>query len=379
MRKKIGLITIVMMLLVPSSWIQAEGIHIHAESAVLIDVTSGRVLYERNADKRMRIASLTKVMTAIVAIEHGDLSDKVTVSRNAEGVEGSSIYLQTGDEMSLEHLLYGLMLRSGNDAAVAIAEHVGGSLDGFVYLMNEKATELGMENSTFKNPHGLDADGHLSTSKDVAKLTAYALKNEAFQNIVKTKSVRVPDPEEDWDMIWRNKNKMLSRYEGSDGVKTGYTVSARRCLISSATRNNQQLAVVTLNDPNDWVDHANLLNYGFETYPLRSLVEEDSNPIENQYIPSQSFYYPLTESELSQVKYDIDLEDKASLSYRLGKRGKINFYLKGHHIGNVPLNIIQQDKEQMKPASASLSVDENSDSGIGKWMKTLQVVLTGSR
>ncbi|WP_128894569.1 D-alanyl-D-alanine carboxypeptidase family protein [Longirhabdus pacifica] len=368
-----------MMLLVPSSWIQAEGIHIHAESAVLIDVTSGRVLYERNADKRMRIASLTKVMTAIVAIEHGDLSDKVTVSRNAEGVEGSSIYLQTGDEMSLEHLLYGLMLRSGNDAAVAIAEHVGGSLDGFVYLMNEKATELGMENSTFKNPHGLDADGHLSTSKDVAKLTAYALKNEAFQNIVKTKSVRVPDPEEDWDMIWRNKNKMLSRYEGSDGVKTGYTVSARRCLISSATRNNQQLAVVTLNDPNDWVDHANLLNYGFETYPLRSLVEEDSNPIENQYIPSQSFYYPLTESELSQVKYDIDLEDKASLSYRLGKRGKINFYLKGHHIGNVPLNIIQQDKEQMKPASASLSVDENSDSGIGKWMKTLQVVLTGSR
>ncbi|KPV55216.1 peptidase M15, partial [Paenibacillus sp. A3] len=211
-----------------------------AQAAALIDVASGRLLYSSRGDKPMRIASLTKIMTAIVAIEHGRLSDRAKVSKNAFGKEGSSIYLRLNEEMNLKDLLYGLMLRSGNDAAITIAEHVGGSVEGFAFLMNEKAKVVGMTNSSFKNPSGLDEQGHYSTANDMAKLTAYALKNPVFQEIVKTKVKKVPNPNESWDYSWVNKNKMLSLYDGADGVKTGYTKLAKRCLVSSATRGGQQ-------------------------------------------------------------------------------------------------------------------------------------------
>lgn len=188
-----------------------------AEAAALIDVESGRLLYDKNGDRPMRIASLTKIMTAIVAIEHGQLSDRVKVSGNAYGKEGSSIYLRLGEEMSLEHLLYGLMLRSGNDAAVAIAEHVGGSEEGFVLMMNRKAEELGLRSTHFANPHGLDAPGHLSTANDLARMTAYALKNPVFREIVKTERKTAPNPYEPWDYIWRNKNNAAIVRRGGRG------------------------------------------------------------------------------------------------------------------------------------------------------------------
>jgi D-alanyl-D-alanine carboxypeptidase len=243
----------------------SQNVASNAVAHTLLDVTSNRIIDEKNGEKQMRIASLTKVMTAIVAIEHGLISERVTVSKQAYAKEGSSLYLKLGETMSLRDLLYGLMLRSGNDAAVAIAEHVGGSLEGFVFMMNNKAEMIGLSQTHFANPHGLDdSNQHYSTSNDMAKLTSYALKNPVFREIVRTKSIRVDNPNEQWDYKWYNKNKLLNLYKGADGVKTGYTKLAKRCLISSATREDRQLVVVTLNDPTDWVDHIRLFEYGFE-------------------------------------------------------------------------------------------------------------------
>lgn len=309
----------------------------HAEASSVIDVKSNRIIFQENGDKRMRIASLTKVMTAIVAIENGALTDKVKVSHRAYGKEGSSIYLHLGEEMTLHNMLYGLMLRSGNDAATAIAEHVGGSVEGFVYLMNEKARLLGMKNTSFKNPHGLDEDGHYSSANDMAILTAYALRNPTFQEIVKTKVKTAPNPNEKWDYKWTNKNKMLSMYEGADGVKTGYTKLAHRTLISSATRNGQQFAVVTLNDGDDWNDHKNLLNYAFKHYPLMTIVRRGETVQEPGLVAARTFEYPLAEGEAAELRKKIVLLDEGSTDYRLGQRGKLELYLRGERIVSLPL------------------------------------------
>ncbi|MDB5053769.1 MAG: D-alanyl-D-alanine carboxypeptidase [Bacilli bacterium] len=308
----------------------------HAEAAALIDVTSGKILYSYQGDKQMRIASLTKIMTAIVAIEAGKLTDQVKVSKNAAGKEGSSIYLKQNEQMSLNNMLYGLMLRSGNDAATAIAEHVGGSLDGFIYLMNEKAQMLGMDHSHFMNPHGLDGKEHYSTARDMAVLSAYALRNAVFREIVKTKIKKVPNPNEAWSYVWPNKNKMLSLYPNSDGVKTGYTKLANRCLVSSATRGGQQLAVVTLNDSDDWADHSKLLDYGFKHFPLKQLVDKGER-MPNGMLTSKSFSYPLTAEESQKLTKQVKLENDHSLSFRLKILGQLTFYIEGQEIGKVPL------------------------------------------
>lgn len=313
-----------------------EGLGVHAETAALIDVASGRLLYGKAGDKRMRIASLTKIMTAIVAIESGKLSDQVKVSAAAYGKEGSSVYLKSGEEISLHHLLYGLMLRSGNDAAAAIAEHVGGSEEGFVLLMNRKAQELGLDGTHFMNPHGLDHAGHYSTANDLAKLTAYALHNPVFQEIVKTGTMRVPNPEASWDRIWNNKNKMLSIYQGADGVKTGYTKLSKRCLVSSATRSGQQLAAVTLNDPDDWSDHSRMLDWGFRNFKLQPLAEKGET-VEAGFVTGNAFKYALAAGEASQVTRKAEWTDRNSAAFRLGTAGKLVFLLNGKPIGSVAI------------------------------------------
>lgn len=339
-----------------------ERIGTNAESAALIDVTSGRILYAQQGDKKMRIASLTKIMTAIVAVERGKLEDLVTVGPDAFGKDGSSVYLKLGEKITLQHLLYGLMLRSGNDAAVAIAEHVGGSLDGFVLMMNEKARELGMEGSHFMNPHGLDHDAHYSTANDMAKLTAYALKNPVFQEIVKTETKRVPNPDEKWDRIWHNKNKMLNIYKDSDGVKTGYTKLAKRCLVSSATKNGQQLAVVTLNDPNDWVDHARLLDWGFKNYSLRMLAEK-GQAIQQGFAAGRSFQYALNDDEAGRITKDAAWTDPGSVQGKLGESGSWTIKLDNQAIGTVP--IYTADSPRFKEKEKEKGAYRSSKSGIG--------------
>lgn len=344
MKKRVRFIilcsALISLLLAP--WAQVEaappGIRTHAVGASLIDVESGRILYSEKGDTPMRIASLTKIMTAIIAIEQGKLNDTVKVTKTAFGKEGSSIYLKLGEEMRLHDMLYGLMLRSGNDAATAIAENVGGSVEGFVYLMNEKARSLGMEHSHFTNPSGLDeGEGHRSSPNDMAKLTAYALKNPVFKEIVSTKLKKVPNPNEAWDYSWLNKNKMLSLFEGADGVKTGYTKLAKRCLVSSATRNGQQLAVVTLNDGDDWADHARLLQYGFNYYPLQTIVNKGDAVEGTPWVAGRTFSYPLAEGESAQLTHQVKLVDPASTSYRLAERGTIQFTLQQKLIQTVPI------------------------------------------
>jgi D-alanyl-D-alanine carboxypeptidase (penicillin-binding protein 5/6) len=335
-------------------------IHTSANASALVDVKSGRLLYSENGDQSMRIASLTKIMTAIVAIEHGKLADHVKTNKTAVGKEGSSIYLQLGEEMTLLNMLYGLMLRSGNDAATAIAEHVGGSEEGFVHLMNAKAEMLGLTHTQFKNPHGLDAEGHYSSANDLAKLTAYALRNPVFAEIVSTKVKSVPNPHEKWQYSWANKNKMLAMYEGADGVKTGYTKKALRCLVSSATRNGQQIAAVTLNDRDDWIDHRHMLDWGFKYYPLMEVASKGQTLAGYPYAVGNSFYYPLAEEERDMLQSRLVVLDMATMNYRLGERGALEWYLNDQKIGSIPVYDIgsaRMSLPERKPMSDAALLD----------------------
>ncbi|WP_243296882.1 D-alanyl-D-alanine carboxypeptidase family protein [Bacillus litorisediminis] len=291
---------------------KAKALSVSAYSAILIDQDTGRVLYEKRAHEKRRIASITKIMTAIIAIESGKLDENVTVSEQAVRTEGSSLYLKAGEKIKLQDLVYGLMLRSGNDAAVAIAEHVGGSLEGFVFLMNQKAAELGMRNTHFANPHGLDdSDDHYSTAYDMAILTSYAMKNEAYKKIAGTKVYRAPNPYEKWDRVWRNKNKLLTRlYEHSTGGKTGYTKLAGRTLVSTASLDNMNLVAVTLNAPSDWNDHINMFEYAFDTFENITLVhkgevtELDDSFYEGKATIKHPFSYPVKEEEIEDFRVE---------------------------------------------------------------------------
>ncbi len=240
-------------------------VNLSAESAVLIEQRTGRVLYESNAEEERLIASITKIMTAVVALRYGKLNEEYTVTAG-DMAEGSSMYLQVGETLTLEELLYGLMLASGNDAALAVAHCVSGEENRFVLLMNRMAEELDMTESSFANPNGLDAEGHYSTAMDMAKLTAYALQNPTFLRIASTDSVTVNG------RILSNHNKLLRICSGCIGVKTGFTKAAGRTLVSATERNGMTLIAVTLKDSDDWNDHIALYDYGFQTYHLKTLA-----------------------------------------------------------------------------------------------------------
>lgn len=245
-----------------------KGSALNAKSYVLLDAATGRVLQQKNSHQRSLIASTTKIMTALVVCEQCNVLDRVRIPKEAVGIEGSSMYLKEGEVLTVQELLYGLMLHSGNDAAVALAIYCGGTAEGFVQLMNDKAHQLGMEDTHFANPNGLDAPGHYSTAKDMAMLTAYAMHNSVFAQTVSTKTVDIGH------RSLRNHNKLLWQVEGADGVKTGFTKAAGRILVSSASRNGRRLICVTMNDPNDWQDHKTLLEAGFKDYSVQTVVRE---------------------------------------------------------------------------------------------------------
>ncbi len=247
---------------------------ISARSAVLIDSASGRVLYEHNAYEKLPMASTTKIMTGILACESGKLSESVKVSPFASGTEGSSLWLKIGEKLTLEELTYGLMLKSGNDAAVAIAEYLGGSVDAFALLMNKRARKIGAKNTNFVNPHGLDAEGHYTTAFDLALIAREAMKNDKFREIVSTKTYSIPMQGEKWNRALKNHNKLLWNYEGCNGVKTGFTKKCGRCLVSSAERNGRELICITLNAPDDWKDHTYMLNYGFDSFDTEVVAKK---------------------------------------------------------------------------------------------------------
>ena len=263
---------------------------ISATSAILMDTDNNVILYEKNINEVRSVASISKIMTAILAIESGKMDDIVVIGDEIDKSYGSGIYIKKGEELTLRDLVYGLMLRSGNDAALAIAHYVGGSVDNFVDMMNKKAKEIGMKNTEFNNPSGLDEEkGNYSTAYDMAKLASYAIKNDEFKKITGTKKYKLKTNINTY--IWNNKNKMLTLYKYSTGGKTGYTEIAKRTLVSYASKDNTNLVVVTLNDGNDWNDHKELFEYGFNNYKNYTLIKEGNiNIYEDTYYKNYTLY-----------------------------------------------------------------------------------------
>ena len=239
-----------------------------ARSAIVLDGLTGETLLEQNADETLPMASTTKIMTALTAIELGDIDRVYTVKPAYTAVEGSSMYLETGETLSIRDTLYGLMLMSGNDAALAIAGEYGGE-EAFVAAMNEKAAALGLWHTHFDNPNGLDGPTHYTTARELAKLAAYAMENETFREIVSTRTYT------SGTRTMVNHNKLLRLYEGAVGVKTGFTKKSGRCLVSAAERNGRRLIAVTLNAPDDWNDHMEMLDDGFAQYEEVTLHQAD--------------------------------------------------------------------------------------------------------
>lgn len=240
-----------------------------ASSVILIHADSGEVLYQKNADAQMLIASTTKIMTALVILEHCDPDDVVEISAESIAVEGSSMYLRAGEKLTVSDLLYGMLLVSGNDAASALAFHCSGSIEDFALLMNQKASELGLKNSSFKNPHGLDAEGHYSSAADLAQIMRAAMQIPLFAEIVSTKSCTINE------RTYINHNRLLWSYKGMLGGKTGYTMAAGRSLVTCAERDGLRLVCVTLSDPDDWDDHRAMYDWAFESFRYVSVMPSD--------------------------------------------------------------------------------------------------------
>lgn len=318
----------------------AGAVSTSAVSSILMDVDSGRVLYADNETAQMRIASTTKIMTALVAIENGDLDDVWTVKRAETLVEGTSMYLREGEQLTLETMLYGLLLCSGNDAALAIADAVGGSQEKFVAMMNAKAKELGMTGSSFANPNGLDAEGHYSTALDMAKLACAAVNNETLVRIASTKSVTIGG------RTMTNHNKLLSNVEGCIGLKTGYTRAAGRTLVSCVQRNGQRIVAVTLHDPDDWTDHQKLYEYAFSAWPAQRALSMGQSvaelPVEGgmtasvPLVSAGTVSWPVGQGE--ELTVELEMPEKLTAPVRRGDRaGEAVVLLNGKEVARADL------------------------------------------
>ena len=279
---------------------------ISANKAILLEVETGRVIYEKRADEKSLIASTTKIMTALIVCEQCNVLDRVQIPKEAVGIEGSSIYLQEGEVLTVQELLYGMMLHSGNDAATALAIYCGGTVEGFAQKMNDKARLLKLKNTHFVNPHGLDAPDHYSTARDLAHLARYAMANPIFAKTVSAKTVTVGS------RTFTNHNKLLWRVEGAEGVKTGYTRAAGRILVSAAQRQGRRLIAVTIEDGNDWADHAALYEQGFSGYAVCQVVEKGQSlgylqvfggeKTEVEIIAAEDFSYALRPDETPTIR-----------------------------------------------------------------------------
>lgn len=331
----------------------AHSYAISSKSAILIDVNSGRVLYEHNSYEKLPMASTTKIMTGLLACESGKLDKTVKVSPFASGTEGSSLWLKIGEKQTLENLTYGLMLKSGNDAAVSIAEYLGGSVDAFALLMNKRAKEIGAVNTNFKNPHGLDTEEHYTTAYDLALIAREAMKNKKFREIVSTKTYSIPMEGEKWDRALKNHNKLLWRYDGCNGVKTGFTKKCGRCLVSSAEKGNEKLICVTLNAPDDWNDHTQLLNYGFDNFTSKNVIEKGKKATSFTYDKENKRSVNLIYAD----NFNIAVDDNDSITTEIklhkitvpSKKGTIAGYIhifcNGTETGKVALIVEKNVKE----------------------------------
>ncbi len=303
----------------------AEALSVSAKSALLMDASTGQVLYQKDAFVRLPMASTTKIMTAIVALENANLEKEIEISPKATGIEGSSIYLYPNEKITMESLLYALLLESANDAATAIAIAVSGSIEAFAQKMNQKAEEIGLNNTHFENPHGLDGKEHYTTAYDLAKLTAYALSNPGFAKICSTYKKNIPLNGDEGVRVLVNHNKMLHLYEGAIGVKTGFTKKSGRCLVSAAEREGLRLIAVTLNAPNDWRDHTDLLDFGFSRYTRVTCAEKGAHKASLPVVGGDSETLTAVNAE--------------SLAATLKKEhGKITYRIEAPHFLYAPIN-----------------------------------------
>ena len=277
-----------------------------ASSVTVMDMDTKRVLYSYNQNDVRLIASISKIMTSYVTLNNANIKDIVTIDKSVLKSYGSGIYVEVGEKMSLENLLYGLMLRSGNDAAIQIANYVGGSMDGFVELMNETAKSIGMKKTSFLNSSGLEesnGEGNMSTSYDMALLMSDAMKNENFRNIVSTKEKIVKTNYKTY--LWHNKNKLLKNYEYCTGGKTGFTEKARRTLVTTASKDNMNLVIVTLNDGNDFKDHEDLYKKHFKEYKSYKVLDKNETFDNKNYYIKSDKYLTLKKDEYNKIKKDV--------------------------------------------------------------------------
>ena len=293
-------------LIVESTAKPFEEPQINARTAIIYDRATDEIIWGKNETKKVAMASTTKIMTAIVILENSNLQDVVTISKKAAGIGGSRLKLNTGDKVTVNDLLYGLMLRSGNDAAIALAEHIGGSVEGFSVLMNNKAKELGLNNTNFVTPHGLDNEEHHTTAYELAKLTDYALDNKTFSKIVNTKSTVININGNNREIY--NTNELLGNLQGVNGVKTGFTNGAGRCLVTSCTRNNNQIITVVLGcdtKKQRTQDSTKLIEFAFQNYTRVNLEEKIKKEFENwKQINSKRIYINKGEKQEIELKLD---------------------------------------------------------------------------
>lgn len=324
---------------------------ISAQTAIMIEGNSGEVLYEKNPDQKAYPASITKIMTALLAIEHGTLDKKVKVSGNASGVEGSSIYLEAGERIPLRDLVYGLMLRSGNDAAIAIAEEIGGSKDNFVIMMNKKARELGAFNTHFANPNGLHDPDHFTTARDMARIAMAAMENPEFKKVASAKSW-VSDRGEGKYNYFYNKNKVVYQYDGGTGIKIGYTRAAGRTLVASSEKNGMELICVVMNAPNWFQDTYKLMDYAYSQYesvkiaeghrPMKAVKVRGGTRNFIMIAPKEDVLCPVkkgTESKIS-IMYVLPEHSKAPVD-RWQEAGYLKIFVNDQYLFSKPLYYLE--------------------------------------
>lgn len=310
-------------------------------SEIVMDVRTNRILFENNINEKKYMASTTKILTCICAIENSEINKEITISKDSIGVEGSSIYLEENERLTIKDLLYGLMLRSGNDCAETIAKEVSGSISNFAELMNKTAKKIGALSSNFVNPHGLHNDNHFTTAYDLALISCYAMKNDVFREICSTKKKVIPFTTRNTKRVLINKNKLLNSLDGATGIKTGFTKKAGRCLVSSCKRNGNEVVTVVLNCPPMFERSTELINYTFDKYNFCKIFESDNVvdfiDIKNSkekcaLICKDDIIIPLTNDEKEMLDYKITktkLIDNIDSDKSLGK---ISFYVRNNLI-----------------------------------------------
>ncbi len=318
-----------------------------AQACALIDANSGQLLFSKNENERLPMASTTKIMTAIIALENCDIDETVTIPAEVCGVEGSSIYLLAGEKLTMRELLYGLMLESGNDAATAVAIHVAGDAESFCELMNEKAKTLGLSNTHFDNPHGLTSENHYTTAHELALLSAYAMKNEVFRQLVSTDKYIIPERENCRARYFSNHNRLLRSFDLCDGVKTGYTQAAGRCLVTSGKSGDSRFVAVTLNDRQDWNDHKEMLTFAVENFESIKLADKNELVFNFSTQNSPSQILTVTNADTIYITRAKGSDDTIDLSVEIGKAeslvGDVAGYVRVNTDGNhfiFPLRVV---------------------------------------